>query len=405
MPVMTTNEAIRWAEKLAGEAYSEEEWATFLTFLQSADARDLDRVLEAYYQELGRHEYRTGKVSPDFIERLKMLRPVEEEAVGQPGAGEGKTGHRYWLWAAAAAVILLLIVSRLSLFHAASSSHPQFPTLAVNDRAPGRNKAILTLADGKQIALDDNKQNDIGQPGGVKIVKLDSDILSYSTGMPVAGNAVVSYNTVSTPRGGQYQIILPDGSHVWLNSASSIRFPTQFTEGHRTVQLSGEGYFEVVKDKARPFVVSVNDMQVKVLGTHFNIMAYTDEEAIKTTLLQGSVAVEKGTLRQVIVPGQQASLKKGTGQLDVSNANIDEVIAWKDGKFRFEEMDIYAIMRQIGRWYDVRITYAGDLSDIRLSGVVPRKRYASELLNALEMTKRVHFEMDGDRIVVSPYPK
>jgi ferric-dicitrate binding protein FerR (iron transport regulator) len=401
---MNISEAIKWTERLASGAYSQEEMEEFLAAVQSLERKELSQVLDAYYTALNKLGAHPLHVAPDFMDRLKALKPLAETTAGR--ANRVRNMHyRKWFYGAAAAVSLFAIagITYLSLHKKAAT-----PALAVSGKkliAPGSNKAMLILGDGTSIELAAAKPGDIARQGDYKIIKLDSSVLSYHRSNPASatGDGKIVYNTISTPRGGQYQVILPDGTHVWLNSASSLKFPTTFTGKSRQVALSGEAYFEVTKNKSIPFIASVGNMQVNVLGTHFNIMAYTDEAAIKTTLLEGSVKLVNGKNSALIKPGEQGSLGKETDGFRVSTANIDEVMAWKEGKLRFDEMDIHAIMRQIARWYDVEITYAGDLSGINLSGAIPRKEYASELLKALEMTQRVQFDMQGNKIIVKPY--
>ncbi|MDB5087420.1 MAG: FecR family protein, partial [Mucilaginibacter sp.] len=209
------------------------------------------------------------------------------------------------------------------------------------------------------------------------------------------------YNTVSTPRGGHYQVILPDGSQVWLNAASSIRFPTAFTDKERKVEISGEAYFEVAKNKALPFVVKVNSSEVRVFGTHFNVMAYTDEAAIKTTLLEGSVQFSNGSASCMLKPGEQSELTK-SGQVKViSGVDVDNAIAWKNNMFDFENTDIESVMRQLSRWYDVDVVYNKKVND-RFFAEIPSSSKLSEVLKALELTGKVNFDIQGRKIIINP---
>jgi ferric-dicitrate binding protein FerR (iron transport regulator) len=217
-----------------------------------------------------------------------------------------------------------------------------------------------------------------------------------------SGTAKESFHTLVTPRGGQYQLLLPDGSKVWLNAASSVRFPTSFSGKERHVELTGEAYFEIAKDASRPFRVDApGGMQVEVLGTHFNIMSYTDENAINTTLLEGSVKVREGSVSSLLRPGEQASLNKASDGISVSNADVDETIAWKNGLFRFEGATIEAVMKQIARWYDVEVIYKGSVSK-HFRGMISRSVDISQVIKMLELTSEVHFKIDGKTITVMP---
>jgi transmembrane sensor len=268
---------------------------------------------------------------------------------------------------------------------------------------PGSDKAMLTLGDGSVIPLDSAANGTLANQGGTSITNANGALNYENSGHTTQAQAQVMYNTVTTPHGGQYQLTLADGSKVWLNAASSIRFPTAFTGSERSVDVTGEVYFEVAQNAGQPFNVHVNNnqMTVHVLGTSFNIMAYSDEQAVKTTLVTGSVKLESGANSSLLQPGLQASLNSQNG-FKVAPADLDETLAWKDGKFRFRNENIKSIMRQLSRWYDIDVAYAGDVSDIDLTGVISRRENAEYLLNALEKTQRVHFEMNGNKITVSP---
>ncbi len=318
---------------------------------------------------------------------------------------------RTWYRVAAAAIILLLlsvggyfIFNRAAQKQIAQTEKRQQPYK--NDIAPGGNKAILTLANGTQIILDSAANGALTQQGNTKIIKLDSGRLAYNALNEKPGE--VLYNTISTPRGGQYQIVLADGSKVWLNAASSLRFPASFTGKERKVELAGEGYFEVAKNAAMPFRVSVNpgspagrDMQVEVLGTHFNVNAYDDEGVIKTTLLEGSVKVSKGNDVGFIKPGQQARLYNSGHIKIIADVDAEDAISWKNGYFSFDKDDLPTVMRQIARWYDVEISYEGNIPKREFGGKIDRNSNASQVLKILEESK-VHFRIEGKKIIVMP---
>jgi ferric-dicitrate binding protein FerR (iron transport regulator) len=277
-----------------------------------------------------------------------------------------------------------------------------------NDIAPGGNKAVLTLTDGSVIILDDAQNGTISQQGNTKILKLDEGQLAYK----VSGKSdEILYNTISTPRGGQYQMTLSDGTKVWLNSVSSIRFPAAFVGKERKVELTGEGYFEVAKNASMPFKVDIaGKSEVEVLGTHFNINAYSDEATINTTLLEGKVKVKVSTTdsrlptpdSRLLSPGQQAQLTS-SGQILVNKSpDLDEVMAWKNGKFEFgEAMDINAVMRQLMRWYDMDVEYKGKVTG-HIGGSIGRDVNVSQVLKMLEMTGAVKFKIEGKKVVVMP---
>ncbi|MEO7047711.1 MAG: FecR domain-containing protein [Ferruginibacter sp.] len=277
----------------------------------------------------------------------------------------------------------------------------------INDIAPGGNKAILTLADGSTIVLDSASNGTIGQQGNIRIQKLSNGLLAYTiNGKTITENDEMFYNTISTPRGGKYQMILEDGTKVWLNAASSIRFPVSFAGAERKVEITGEAYFEVAKNKALPFRVNAAGSVVEVLGTHFNINAYNDESSIRTTLLEGSVKISapllaKNELTEFLKPGQQSSIDKA-GKINIfNNADTTEAVAWKNGRFQFASADIKTILRQISRWYNVNVIYKG-IADIHFTGQLSRSENVSKIFEQLTMTGEVHFKIDGNNIIVSP---
>ena len=307
----------------------------------------------------------------------------------------------YSLWPAAAAIILF-IVSGAVYFLLQPKQLPQQIVQSGAAKpfnkviAAGGYKAVLTLADGSDIILDSTHQGTLAKQGNVKIMRLNTATVAYKAADE--NNQPVSYNTLSTPNGGQYQLILPDGSKVWLNASSSIHFPTVFKGKERNVSVTGEVYFEVAKNAAKPFKITVKDMEVQVLGTHFDIMAYDDETAMRTTLLEGSVKVTKGYLHKMLVPGQQSVINE-SAEIKVADADLEEVMAWKNGLFQFNGLDIKTVMRQISRWYDVDVVYAGSIPSGHFTGVVNR---SNDILQVLKIMQAggVRFKIDGRKLVV-----
>jgi len=313
--------------------------------------------------------------------------------------------RRNWYQYAAAAIIFMALSAGLYFFTAQRRS-PGVTTEELsrtNDIAPGSNKAILTLADGSKISLTDVVEGKLATQSGIVITKTAEGQLVYTvnSGTQETTNAALSYNTISTPQGGQHQINLPDGTKVWLNSGSSLKFPVNFSGLHeRKVELLGEAYFEVKKNKDKPFSVLSQGQTVKVFGTHFNVMAYPNEKDMETTLLEGSVSVKAGLAETFIVPGQQSQLNNG--KISVSKlADPEAVVAWKNQLFQFDNTDIDKVLRQIERWYDVEVKYAGPKPDVSFTGVVPRNVKVSKILMALEQTCGVKFEIEGRNITVT----
>jgi ferric-dicitrate binding protein FerR (iron transport regulator) len=238
------------------------------------------------------------------------------------------------------------------------------------------------------------------------VQKLNNGLLVYViNGRQVSENDEAFYNKITTPRGGQYQVTFSDGTKVWLNAASSIRFPVVFTGKYRKVEITGEAYFEVAKNKAMPFKVKANNSEIEVLGTHFNVSAYNDEAEIKATLLEGKVKVSAldsdNKLPAVLEPGEQAAINK-EGKIDIkNNADTEEVMAWMNGYFQFKSADLKTILRQIARWYDVDIEYKGN-ANMLFTGQLTRNENVSKVLSKLALTGEVHFKIEGKRIIVSP---
>ncbi|MDE3213745.1 MAG: FecR domain-containing protein [Bacteroidota bacterium] len=279
------------------------------------------------------------------------------------------------------------------------------------DLPPGTNKAILTLSGGKQIILDSVASGAITRQGATDVVKEGNGLLSYhaGSGSEAPSTTAVAWNTLTTPRGGQYQLILPDGSKVWLNAASSITFPASFTGKDRKVTLTGEAYFEVKHDGTHPFIVNVNGAEVQDIGTHFDINGYGDEPSTKVTLIEGSVKVllpasPTQTLEsRILKPGEQAEFDPGTrsGLRTVNNVDLDQVLAWQHGMFEFDNIDLQAIMRQVGRWYDVDIQYEKKPGTEKFGGGISKNLPLSNVLKLLE-ANGVKFDLEGKVLKVTP---
>ncbi len=324
------------------------------------------------------------------------------------------SGRRRWLNVAAAAVILVTIVSGVWWYSnnkkedQITQTNREQKKAPANDAFPGKNTATLILDDGTSVLLDSMGDGAIANQGQTQIIKLqDGQILYKAAGDKTTD---ILYNTMRTPRGGQYQLVLPDGTRVWLNAASSIRYPTAFTGNERKVTITGEAYFEVAKaiDPAKhggrlPFIVEKDQMRIEVLGTHFNVNTYEDERDIKVTLLEGSVRVlAKGKESQGIniQPGQQAVLSDEALSMK-SDIDLEGVMAWKNGLFDFKQADIKTIMRQIGRWYDLDVQYEGNIPSREFSGKITRNTNLSNVLRILEQSN-IHFSLRDNKIIVKP---
>ncbi|OOQ57710.1 FecR family protein [Mucilaginibacter pedocola] len=264
---------------------------------------------------------------------------------------------------------------------------------------PGSNKAVLTLASGKQVVLDGTSAGIIANEGDVAVVKNTNGSIQYNNGDKTGQTA---YNTLSIPRGGTYSLILADGTKVWLNSASTIKYPTAFTGNQRAVEITGEAYFEVAKNKAMPFVVSTPGQKIQVLGTHFNVHAYSDEKTAETTLLEGKIAISKGSQTEILTPGQQAINAEGIAMRIVNMPDAEDAIAWKNGYLSSSHESIYSLMTRISRWYDVDIEYKGNFEGRSFGGTISKFGNVKDVLNIIESTGSVHFKIQERRIIVMP---
>lgn len=360
-------------------------------------------------------------VAPDQISdetRQRMQEILKKILSGEVRQDQFRTrnrivSHKFWRYSAAASITIMLGVGAYLLFF----TRPKKEVAEIsavqrhfkNDVAPGGNKAVLTLANGTTIVLDRAHNGQVANQGNVKVVKVNSGLLAYSSPQAAGGGqpavdgkeTVVQFNRLSTPRGGQYQLVLPDGSKVWLNAASSIRYPTAFAGKERKVEITGEVYFEVAHDPDKPFRVVAGDMEVEVLGTHFNINAYEDEATINTTLLEGGIKVTEGSHVQMLRPGEQAQLNRD-GQIRlVKDANVDAAVAWKNGYFSFDKAGLQAVMHQLSRWYNVDVSYQGDIPPQEFGGEIQRNLNLSQVLSVLKQSQ-VHFKIEGNKLIVLP---
>ncbi|OCX52564.1 hypothetical protein BEL04_14015 [Mucilaginibacter sp. PPCGB 2223] len=304
-------------------------------------------------------------------------------------------------WRYAAAAILLLAIGivatlfvRLTLFKGDNTELVK----AVKFKPVG-NKATLTLSNGKVIELDGAQAKQVRDSQGRLVAVNINKELSYRAGSAAQTGQVSETNTLTTPRGGQYKIVLPDGTAVWLNAASSITYPIAFDAKERRVQINGEAYFEVTKDPSKPFRVVSTKQVVEVLGTHFDVNAYSDEPTTNTTLIEGKVKVTAAQNQALLIPGDQAQLSASGLVIDKS-ADTEEATAWKNGYFVFNHEHIESIMRKISRWYDVEVAYEGPISKDWFGGSISREKNAAELLGKLELTGQIHFKIEGRRVIV-----
>lgn len=379
--------------------WSEEDRRWLLEYLERQDSEEMRQLMEAHFQA----DAAAAPPNPPAAERLLAL--IHEKI--QPEATRPRLFflRRSWQkWAVAA--LVLLIAGKVVLYFLPVSPAAKKPIASgqpvhyAQDLPPGRNNATLTLADGHTITLDSAANGGLAQQGNTKVIKLNGQIAYTNTG-GVPGDGALLLNTIATARGNQYQLILSDGSKVWLNAASSLRFPTVFKGKERRVEVSGEAFFEIVKNPAMPFKIQVAGGEIDVLGTHFNVNAYADESSVKTTLLEGAVAVKKDAAVQMLAPGQQAGFALKGGITLSKNVDVTQETAWKDGFFWFNNTDIHTLMRQVSRWYDVEVEFKGEIADDGFTGKVSRNVPLSKLLNVLEQYE-IHFKIEGKKIIVMP---
>lgn len=304
------------------------------------------------------------------------------------------------LWPGIAAAVTLVLGVGFGYYAFQYSGSSEKMKVAMQDVLPGGNKAFLVLGNGKRISLTDAKNGNIASQAGIDISKTADGKLVYS--IKDNENAISNFsNTIETPEGGQYQIILPDGTLVVLNTSSSITFPASFTsKKERKVVLKGEAYFEVAKSKDKPFKVITALQEVAVLGTHFNINAYQDEDFTLTTLLEGSVKVSKDDAVKYLLPGEQSALNEEL--FNVRLVDVESVVSWQNGYFSFENESVEAVMRKVARWYNIEVIYKGDFSNVKLLGSVSRNKKLSEVLRVIQLSRKVKFKVEGRRVTVMP---
>lgn len=373
---------------------SAEERAELFELLKTEDYdQDLKALMDSHYEDFEAIQNPFSKA-----QEAQMLLHILQ-AKPDSGTKGMKLAKARKLWPRiAAAASLLLVIGAGLLFYKHSRPGTEVQFTYQNDIPPGQYKATLTLANGQTVALSSAKKELIA-----------SNQFHYSDGSPITGSgrSQAGLNTIKTPNGGQYTVTLPDGTRVWLNAASSLKFPAHFSDEVRKVELTGEGYFEVAKvtvkgknklAQRQPFIVYTDQQQVEVLGTHFNINAYANEVNVKTTLVEGSVRVSAGSDQVMLIPGQQARLNGR--DLKVMPANLEDDLAWKNGYFRFNDESIESVMRKLSRWYNLDVQYQGSVSNESFNGKISRNNNISQVLNALESTKTVHFKIEGRRITV-----
>lgn len=419
---MNKDTLLELAKKYLDGTATEEEKQALHNWYDTADDGEIETVFS------NRPEAAENVEDRIFSRIQRQMHPESEEYNDPEISGIPVIKRRRpaaWLAAAAMAGIIacgaVFFLNRSNNDKTIAGKEKPVSPAKKEDVLPGSDKAKLVLGDGTVVILEDEKDGAIQQTAGITIKKHNGQLL-YDASAPSAKTGEVTFNTISTPRGGQYHVILPDGSKVWLNASSSLHFPTAFTGKERRVELTGEAYFEVAKNKQMPFIAAVNNAEVEVLGTHFNIMGYDDEQMMKTTLLEGSVRVKAGSMKPEVgsqtsdfrpqtsaflKPGQQASISTKSNQsspipvqtIQVQTVDVDEAVAWKNGMFQFNNTDIPTIMRQVSRWYDVEVAYENTMPVRSFSGEIPRNVPLTKMLQLLDLSD-VRFRVEGKKIIV-----
>lgn len=380
---MTSNEYLLLFEKfLSGEA-SPEEIEMIMAHRDEFEMPDL--TPENYMQYAG--------VKNRILVKLEVsIKPERQRKI------------YFYRWLAATAAVFLLAAAvyfcLVALPGSANNGQQLARTRYQNDISSPGIQATLTLANGRIIPLKEFKNITLLKQKTTLIKSNGNGIIQYSRMPLVAQNTMSEYNSISTANGGRYAVILSDGTKVWLNAASTLTYPTAFIGSERKVQLTGEAYFEVAKNKYKPFKVEFNHQVVQVLGTHFNIMAYADEDHNSATLLEGSIQMTHGDATRVIRPGEQATSVNGIAGMTVRLANTEDVMAWKNGYFLFKNENIHAIMRKVSRWYNVDVQYDGNMQNQVFGGRISTSENISKILKSLELTGTIHFKLEGRRITV-----
>jgi transmembrane sensor len=373
-------------------------------YLAGTATPEEEALLESWYIEAAHGQPDvTGepgypKIGAEILDKLR----AEQEGLTKPGQPGVKSPIRLWpRIAAAAAVLIVLVVGGLFVFRKGPTARIAQDQTPKNDILPAGTRATLTMLDGRTMALDSAGGDNLARQADAILSVRDGQLIYTANEPDRAGSpAGMAYNTLTTRPGEHYSLRMPDGTNVWLNAASSITYPVVFIGNERKVIVTGEAYFEIVHNAKRPFKIGVSNELVEDIGTHLNINAYDDESTIKTTLVEGSIKVTKGSASAILAPGQQATIRPGDSSFQLEQADADEAIAWKNGFFYFNRADIQTVMRQLARWYNVQVVYKGEISKKTFKGKLYRNINASEALQILSYFG-AHFQIDGRTITVS----
>lgn len=395
---------VKWFNKTA----TPQQHAELIRLLESGVTKEeLTPIIKKIWEHLQEDNSYSQRQKQQLADSILKQWPAQQEVAPRKHISFNR-------WSSAAAAAIWLLIGTICIWNLLIKKEPEIPKennqVAKNTEViqPGRNGAILTLADGRQVVLDSAANGVIGNQGTAQITLQNNQVI-YKSGTASAMPKEMAYNTMATPKGRQFQLVLPDGSKVWLNAASSIRYPVAFNNKERKVEVSGEAYFEVAHDKAKPFLVQTKNQQVQALGTSFNVNAYADEAIEKTTLIEGSVKVNSISHKQpvtrqplsaILMPGQQAKVDNNNQLLSIANNQSEAAIAWRNGYFNLENIPFDQMMKQLERWYDIQVEYENGVPDLHFVGGLSRNITLDALLRSLQVSE-VHFKMEtGRRLVV-----
>lgn len=354
-----------------------------------------EEITDLQYQHTLLEEFKAANSSSVWNKTLTKIQAEQSIQKKQPIFLNG-----FYRYAAAAILFLTFGIGAWYMLDVQKKNSADIAF--TQDIAPAKSNAVLTLASGQKISLNQLKPGDLVKQSGMKITKTASGQLRFTITNDKSTSTNQDFNKIETSKGTQYQVLLPDGTTIWLNASSSIKFPVAFSSIDRSVELQGEAYFEVAHEKSRPFKVKTRQQEVTVLGTHFNVSAYSDENSTNTTLLQGSVKVSSSINHQsvIIKPGQQSIANQSS--LAVQQVDVDEVIAWKNGYFNFNEENLGHIMQRISRWYNIEVDFEDDqLKEQIFSGTVSQYKNISQVIKVLELTNAAKFSIEENKILIS----
>jgi transmembrane sensor len=382
-------------EKYVRNECTEEERARLMDLiLDPANETTVKRLIDDYIQRSGSDLELDPVVADNILQRIFSQEDQGPIMVPIP---KTRSIKRWWMAAAAVLILVLGALSWLKWGNAnATSDNQEMAAVDKTPVLPGGNHAVLAMSDGTSIVLGEDKEARISK-GHVELEQKDG-MLIYRVAEQKPNTPILK-NTLTTPSGGQFKVLLPDGTQVWLNARSSLHFPSEFTGNTREVSIEGEAYFEVAANKKKPFQVKTGDLVIRVLGTHFNVNAYRDDNCVRTSLLEGSVQLVTSSGSTYLKPGQQGVLSGEEGKMNVRSADMDQVVAWKNGLFNFSGTDFSSIMQQIGRWYNVDVVFEGPVPQRSFEGKISRSAQLFEILQILEL-QNLKFELIGRKLIV-----